>query len=318
MNMQSSLYKELTRDQVASIMEAVFPGETVSSYTLLSGGLFNTTYRVVTSRHDVVLRMGPVHRELLLPYEHHLMAAESLTDRLCLEHGIPASNVLHLDISKAVIDRDFMVVDRIDALPLSAPSIPEDRKPDLLRECGHLTRKLHSVTGTQFGRLANIVAGKGSSSWYEAVKEEFDEVFESAAKYCLFNGSLRDKSYRFLAQRKEHLDAITEPRLAHCDLWAGNVLIETAGGNYRVCAIIDGDRAMFGDPALDFAAGWMTTPEFLEGYGITTDTSSADSSRRAVYSLFFRLQDAYIWKIEYNRDDFFEEALRTAEKILET
>ena len=116
----------------------------------------------------------------------------------------------------------------------------------------------------------------------------------------------------------QHLDAITEPRLAHCDLWAGNVLIETAGGNYRVCAIIDGDRAMFGDPALDFAAGWMTTPEFLEGYGVTTDISSADSARRAVYSLFFRLQDAYIWKIEYNRDDFFEEALRTAEKILET
>lgn len=316
MNTQSSLYRELPPDELIRIMASVFPEEKVSAHQVLSGGLFNTTYRVITDRRDVVLRMGPVHQELLLPYEHNLMAAEALTDRLCRENGIPAPTVLHLDTSRTVIDRDFMVVDRIDSVPLSDPSVLEDRKPDLLRECGRLTRKLHSVTGTQFGRLANIVAGKGSHSWYDAVMAEFDEVFAAAEPYRLFDDSLREKAYRFLSQRKDLLDAITEPRLAHCDLWAGNVLIETVGGNCRVCAIIDGDRAMFGDPALDFAAGWMTTPEFLDGYG-AAEASSEDITRRAVYALFFRLQDAYIWKIEYNRNDYFEEALRSAEKILE-
>lgn len=317
MNTQSNLYRELTREEVMRIMAAVFPSETVESYGLLSGGLFNTTYRVTTDQHDVVLRMGPVHRELLLPYEHNLMAAEALTDRLCRENGIPASNLLHLDTSKTLIDRDFMVVDRIDSVPLSDPSVPGEQTPDLLRACGALTRKLHAVTGTQFGRLANIVEGKGSASWYEAVMAEFDEVFAAAEPYRLFDDSLREKAYRFLSQRKDVLDAITEPRLAHCDLWAGNVLIETTGGSSRVCAIIDGDRAMFGDPALDFASGWMTTPEFLHGYG-AAEASSDDIARRAVYALFFRLQDAYIWKVEYGRDDYFKDALQTAVKILET
>ena len=100
MNEGSSLYQELTEPELIAIMASVFPSEPVQSYHLLSGGLFNTTYRVITDRHDVVLRMGPVHRELLLPYERTLMAAEVLTDRLCLENGIPASTVLHLDTSQ--------------------------------------------------------------------------------------------------------------------------------------------------------------------------------------------------------------------------
>lgn len=315
MNDQSILYRELTEPELTAIMTSVFPEEPVQSYRLLSGGLFNTTYRVETEKHDVVLRMGPVHRELLLPYEHHLMAAEALTDRLCLENGIPASTVLHLDTSKTIIHRDFMVVDRIESLPLSDPSIPEECKADLLRQCGKLVRKLHTVKGTQFGRLAKIVTGQGFDTWFDAMEAEFRDVFAKAEEHRIFSATLRDRVFAFLLQHKEALNTITEPRLAHCDLWAGNVLVQKADGRYSVCAIIDGDRAIFGDPALDIAPGWITTPEFLEGYGSTAADPIA-TQRNRVYALFFTLQDAYIWKIQYNRDDIYEGNLKKLEDIL--
>lgn len=314
MGSASSLFQELTQDELLSIMASVFPGEQVSDFHLLSGGLFNTTYRVLTDRHDVVLRMGPVHRELLLPYEHHLMAAEALTDRLCLENGIPASTVLHLDTSKAIIDRDFMVVDRIESVPLSDPSVPEEAKAALLYECGKLLRRLHAVTGDQFGRLAKIVTGRGSASWYQAMESEFLDVFKAADRYQLFAPALRNQILAFLFRHKAALDTVTTPVLTHCDLWAGNILVQRNDDSYSVCAIIDGDRAIFGDPALDFATGWITAPEFLEGYG--NDTAPEAAARNAVYRLFFTLQDAYIWKIEYNRDDLFEENLRRLDEIL--
>lgn len=315
MNSQSSLYLELTEKELRTVMASVFPEEAVQSYHLLSGGLFNTTYRVVTQHHDVVLRMGPVHRELLLPYEHNLMAAEALTDRLCLENGIPASKVLHLDTSKALIDRDFMVVERIDSLPLSDPAIPEECKADLLRECGKLLRQLHTVTGSQFGRLAKIVAGQGFACWYDAVESEFLDVFAKAAEYGVFDESLQLRIMAYLAQRKDALNALAVPCLAHCDLWAGNVLVQDTGDSYQLCAIIDGDRAMFGDPLLDISTGWITTPDFLEGYGhIPADPGATERNR--VYTLFFTLQDAYIWKIEYQREDIFEENLRRLKEIL--
>ena len=315
MNEGSSLYQELSESELLTIMASVFPSEPVQSYHLLTGGLFNTTYRVVTDQHDVVLRMGPVHRELLLPYEHNLMAAEALTDKLCLENGIPASNVLHLDTSKTIVDRDFMVVDRIDSVPLSDPSIPEECKAGLLLECGKLVRKLHTITGSKFGRLAKIVSGQGWDNWYDAMEAEFGDVFQKAEEYQVFDATLRNRVLHFLQDRKAALDAVTEPHLAHCDLWAGNILVQKAGESYSLCAIIDGDRATFGDPLLDISTGWITTPDFLEGYGPIADDPSA-AQRSQVYSLFFTLQDAYIWKIEYGREDIFEENLHRLEEIL--
>lgn len=318
MNEQSKLYRELTEPELHSVIASAFPGETPKTYHLLSGGLFNTTYRVVTEEHDVVLRIGPVHRELLLPYEHSLMAAEALANRLCLENGIPASNVLHLDTSKTIIDRDFMVVDRIDSVPLSDPSIPEEYKATLLRECGKLVRKLHQIQGNRFGRLAKIVAGKGFDNWYDAVESEFLDVFSKAEEFRIFDADLRVRVLAFLKNHKTALDVITEPHLAHCDLWAGNILIRKADETYSVCAIIDGDRAMFGDPILDIATGWISTPDFLEGYGENSENDEYSAARNRVYSLFFTLQDAYIWKIEYNRDDLFQENLLRLETILRT
>lgn len=315
MNAQSSLYQELTESELTAIMASVFPDEPVISYHLLTGGLFNTTYRVITQGHDVVLRMGPVHRELLLPYEHDLMAAEVLTDRLCLENGIPASTVLHLDTTKTIVDRDFMVVDRIESLPLSDPSIPEECKAALLLECGKLVRKMHTVTGSQFGRLAKVVTGQGFDTWYDAIVAEFQDVFSKAAEFSLFDPSLQPRILAFLDQRKDALNTLAEPHLAHCDLWAGNILVQKSGDTYSLCAIIDGDRAVFGDPMLDISTGWITTPEFLEGYGLTAN-DPITAQRNQVYLLFFILQDAYIWKIEYGRDDIFKENLLRLEEIL--
>lgn len=316
MNDQSSLYRQLTEPELHSVIASVFPGETPKTYHLLSGGLFNTTYRVVTEEHDVVLRMGPVHRELLLPYEHDLMGAEALTDRLCLENGIPASNVLHLDTSKTIIDRDFMVVDRIDSVPLSDPSIPEECKGALLRECGKLVQKLHQIQGNRFGRLAKIVAGKGFDNWYDAVESEFLDVFSKAEEFQVFDADLRDRVLAFLKNYKTALNTLTEPRLTHCDLWAGNILVQRNDDSYSVCAIIDGDRAMFGDPILDIATGWISTPDFLEGYGENAEKDEYSAARNQVYSLFFTLQDAYIWKMEYGREDIFAENLRRLEELL--
>ena len=315
MNAQSSLYQELTESELTAIMASVFPDEPVISYHLLTGGLFNTTYRVITQGHDVVLRMGPVHRELLLPYEHDLMAAEVLTDRLCLENGIPASTVLHLDTTKTIVDRDFMVVDRTESLPLSDPSIPEECKAALLLECGKLVRKMHTVIGSQFGRLAKVVTGQGFDSWYDAMVAEFQDVFSKAAEFSLFDPSLQTRILAFLDQRKDALNMLAEPHLAHCDLWAGNILVQKSGDAYSLCAIIDGDRAVFGDPMLDISTGWITTPEFLEGYGLTAN-DPITAQRNQVYLLFFILQDAYIWKIEYGRDDIFKENLLRLEEIL--
>ena len=117
MNKQSSLYQELNHAELLSIMASVFPQEKVTDYHLLSGGLFNTTYRVITDQRDVVLRMGPVHRELLLPYERDLMTAEALTNQLCRENGTVQWTVPFVEIRELASD-----------LPASVPGAGRHRE----------------------------------------------------------------------------------------------------------------------------------------------------------------------------------------------
>lgn len=318
MNHQSRLYKELRHGDLVRIMATVFADEPVLDYHLLSGGLFNTTYRVITKKHDVVLRMGPVHPELLLPYEHRLMTAEALTNRLCLENGVPASVVVHLDTSKTVIGRDFMVLERIDSIPLSDPSISPEKYNEALFECGTFVRRMHSVTGNQFGRLSNIVAGKGHSCWYDAVLAEFTDLFAQAAPHRVFDNDLQTRALAFVENCKAFLSTVTVPHLVHADLWAGNVLVRKDADHYQVCAIIDGDRALFGDADFDLATPWMITPEFLAGYGNRDPalTPADMEKKRNVYSLLLALMDTYIWKIQYNQADVSAENLAAAERIL--
>lgn len=61
------------------------------------------------------------------------------------------------------------------------------------------------------------------------------------------------------------LAEITTPVLVHGDLWRGNVLISE--DCEKVVAIIDGDRAVFRDPAFEFANPWITSEAFIAGYG---------------------------------------------------
>ncbi|MFA7673577.1 MAG: hypothetical protein WCY62_06960, partial [Clostridia bacterium] len=83
-------------------------------------------------------------------------------------------------------------------------------------------------------------------------------------------------------------------------LWEGNVLISRKNDIYDVAAIIDMDRATFGDPDLEFASQWMINDAFIEGYGKALDTSLHNIQRRKVYQLLFHLLDSYIWYAQYN------------------
>ena len=143
-------------------------GEEMTAAQILSGGLFNTTYRLETASRKVILRLGPVNRHLLLPYERNLMAAEGDILNLLKSRGIPTSDILALDLSRELFDRDVMVVDCLDALCLSTVEVDQETEGKLCREAGRLTAKIHSITARElpvslekpFGRYANVLSGK--------------------------------------------------------------------------------------------------------------------------------------------------------------
>ncbi|EGT3607304.1 TPA: fructosamine kinase family protein [Clostridium perfringens] len=110
------------------------------------------------------------------------------------------------------------------------------------------------------------------------------------------------------------LDEVKTPHLVHCDLWTGNILIESYDSIPKIAAIID--RALFGDTDFEFANPWITNEDFLNGYVITSDDSPNKITRKSIYRLMYHLIDAYTLKVEYNNPIASENEKLNAIKLL--
>ncbi len=86
------------------------------------------------------------------------------------------------------------------------------------------------------------------------------------------------------------LDAVTEPRLVHWDLWDGNIFVDPA--TRRISGIIDFERSLWGDPLME--ATFVFAPPaglaaFTEGYGQTLLAPPAQAQRRTLYNIYLFL-----------------------------
>lgn len=275
---------------------------------ILSGGLFNTTYRLETENRRVILRLGPVNRHLLLPYERHLMAAEGDVLNLMKSRGIPTSDILTLDCSRELFDRDVMVVDCLDAVCLSTMEVDKETEHRLCREAGRLTAKIHELTAADlpgssekpFGRYSNVLMGQGGATWKEALLTELSQWRSLAEPAGVFHSRECDRIEDWFHSHSHVLDSVTVPHLVHGDLWYGNILVDK---DHNLTAIIDGDRAFFGDPDFEMATGWMISDSFLEGYGRGLDMSEEAVLRRRLYKMLLNLEDCYILFCEYSNPE---------------
>ena len=106
------------------------------------------------------------------------------------------------------------------------------------------------------------------------------------------------------------------PRLVHADLWAGNVLVFPQSPA-RLAAIIDADRAFFGDSELEFSLGWTANEGFMAGYGRPLSPEKEARERRALYRLLFALWDGYVYQAEYNMPQEMERTRERARALLD-
>ena len=307
MNDKSLLFRAEPEEKLRQAARR-YLGEEMTAAQPLSGGLFNTTYRLETEKRKVILRLGPVNRHLLLPYERNLMAAEGDILNLLKSRGIPTSHILALDCSRELFDRDVMVVDCLDALCLSTVEVDKDTEHRLCREAGRLTAKIHELTAADlpgsfekpFGRYANVISGQGGATWKEAILTELSQWRSMAEPAGGFHSRECDRIEAWFHERSGVLDAVIVPRLVHGDLWYGNILVDK---NHNLAAIIDADRAFFGDLDFEMATGWMISDSFLEGYGRGLDISEDAVERRWLYKMLLNLEDCYILFCEYSNPE---------------
>ena len=307
--MPSFLYKPLTDGELnAVITQSLHTG--IASSRLLTGGMFNTTYFIEsTEGKKYVLRVGPVNRHLLVPYEHRLMEAEAHFYSLCKEKNIPVSNVVVCDTSKSIIDRDFMIVDFIESETLFAVPMDDKRMEKLAYEIGIEAAKMHGITGfgnsaPKFGRVAELADSpdKGFERWSDFLWDELMNWESVALPAQMFTPEEHETIRRIFSKEAPILDEITTPGLLHNDFWHANILIRFEGETPKLAAFIDADRCFFGDPDFEnISLRWMLDcPSYWEGYGKPLATDDHAVRRRHLYNILTYLWHAYVFKCEYD------------------
>ncbi len=250
----------------------------------ISTGKFNASFYVRVGGEEYVLRVAPPDDGVFLFYEKNMMKQEPGIHKILLaKTGVPVPRVVAFDESRSVIDRDYIIMERLPGEPLSERTPPG--LDEILRGVGAALSEVHAVTSDKYGYLGEHRPMQPENTWaaafrvmWESLIRDIEKTGHYSAAECRFMERLPDK----------HIDVFdydAPASLLHMDVWAQNILAD--GGS--LSGLLDWDRALWGDPGIEFAVldyCGISEPAFWEGYGKERDVSREARIRGVFYHLY--------------------------------
>ncbi|MEH3077209.1 MAG: phosphotransferase [Quadrisphaera sp.] len=287
----------------------------------LGHGLFNAVYRIrLRSGRLVVLKVAPSPHLEVMTYERDAMATELVALELLRERtGVPVPEVHAVDTSRDLCDADCFLMEHVDGEDLD---VVRDRWPladvsACLEQVGALTHEVGTVRGPGFGRLVGPVG----HDWTSTFLGMLDDVIDDGERRRVDLGCGAAELRAVALAGAPALGEVNEPRLVAWDLWPGNCRVRDG----RVVAVVDHERAFYGDPLAEFGfAGletgwWGDTSTFVRGYG-WAPTSAAQLTRRRLYDLHLALvqvvETAYRGQIDGDQADWARARVRDCVRLL--
>jgi aminoglycoside phosphotransferase (APT) family kinase protein len=258
----------------------------IIEWSLLAGGTFNSVYRLsFADRPGLVLKLSPDPEGAAMAYEQGIVSTEAQFYAIAREQaGLPVPEVVALlDLDADLGGGQALLVTELPGVTWSSAGLPVSVRRPLRADLGRLVASMHAVKGPAFGYPSESTSAL-SGRWSDAFAAMMDAVLDDADRYRADLPVHPRRVRRALAACADDLAAVVVPALVHFDLWEGNVLIDL-GGQPRISGVIDGERAMWGDPVMDFASvalfGEIRDDEdFIRGYQESGTVLPLDPSAR--------------------------------------
>ena len=259
------------------------PGFDGMRFEPIRTGKFNTSFFVGAGGRDLVLRIAPSRETALLFYERDMMRQEPDIHRQLRAHtSVPVAAILAYDDSHDDVPHDYVLMERLPGVPLTeAPGAAMDR---VLRTVGEHLAQTHAQRADTYGYIGAHRPMEPQPSWSEAFALMWRQLVEDIAGVGCYD---RDEQRFVLELLDGYRDAFERPVpscLLHMDIWHQNILVDPDSG--AVTGIVDWDRALWGDPEIEFAVldyCGISEPAFWEGYGSVRDTSDEARIRQLFY-----------------------------------
>lgn len=251
----------------------------------IATGKFNESYFVVTAGREWVVRVAPPSHSMFVFYERGMMRQEPELHALLLERtDVPVAPVAAYDDSHAHIARDFLLLERLPGSPLA--EAPWAGHEAVMGQIGGLLAQVHSLTAAAYGYIGAHRPMEPQTNWGDAWAVMWRKLIEDVAGVGYYDRAEQDGLLRLAEQHHGLFDRGVPARLLHMDVWAQNILVDDA---CRVTGLLDWDRALWGDPEIEFAVldyCGISTPAFWEGYGRKRDESREARVRNVFYLLY--------------------------------
>ncbi|GIH93714.1 phosphotransferase family protein [Planobispora siamensis] len=289
--MDSKTKRSLTPGQLDALLRRAM-GTGVVSSAELTDGFANAVWRLTLGDgREVVLKLSPPPELEQLRYERDLLRTEAMVYGLA---PLPGPELLCAGFDDPVLGGDYLILSALDGVSWNHAKPPETG--DLWREVGGHLARLHTVTGEVYGYPH---AGLTGPTWRSAFLTMVGALLDDARRYDIALPATAEEIMAAVRSRAGALDEVTSPRLVHFDVWPGNVFLTPGppNGAPRVQAIIDHERAFWGDPLADFVTPTIfgelrETDEIVAGYreaGGVVPFDEAARLRMACYRLYLGL-----------------------------
>ncbi|KUL25412.1 phosphotransferase family protein [Actinoplanes awajinensis] len=254
----------------------------------LGHGWFNVAYRIrLRSGREVVLKIAPPPAVEVMTYERGAMATELAALGLIRAHTtVPVPQVEFADRSHELCDADWFVMPYFDADNLGLLEQTPEERAAVNKSLGALNRDLNTIAGDGFGPLG----GPYESTWRATFLAMIEGVLRDGERRAVDLGHDYAAVRAVIAANAGCLDEVTEPRFVEWDLWDSNVMVRDGA----IVAIIDHERAFYGDPLIEAGFTGSELPAFgdasafIEGYGRGPATEP-ERVRRRLYCLYLVL-----------------------------
>ncbi len=282
----------LSAAEVEGLARAAFGDVRLRSLRELTDGYFNTAYRLELDDGPgaQVLKVAPPPDVELLTYERDLMRVEVAAMQLAAgDESVPVPALRHADLSCEHLPAGHLFMDVAEGTPWSRlrEGLSGAQNDTIERQLGRITARINGITGPSFGYP---VVGPRFERWVDAFAWMCHTLYADARRFGL-EPSLSEMELSTLLERHGHVfDEVRVPRLVHWDLWAGNVFVRLDDGQPIVTGVIDFERALWGDPLMEFIPGRLRDLEAYEtGYGERLLSTRSARLRRLFYNVYLGL-----------------------------
>jgi aminoglycoside phosphotransferase (APT) family kinase protein len=249
--MKSTSKVQVPQAELISLTKRAIGAEPRESVEITEGW-FNTIYRLsFTDGARVGLKIAPRQQFQPMTYEKDLLHAEIGVQTLLVERGLRGTHVITEGRDPLAGEpMDWFMYHWVEGKNLAEAretmdDTAQQRADD---EVAALSARINSIRGERFGRWHNDNCA--AATWNESFTMMVEDLLYDAGRKSVVLPWETSELRALLAEAVPSLFLVRQPRLVIWDLHDGNVIVNPETGGVQ--AVIDGDRALWGDPLMEF------------------------------------------------------------------